>query len=203
MVGWEEYKIGRFCSRDKLYELQSRGYVMNRSEVVAKAMLVEVINRASKSPEMYSDGNDVLTEILRGLLYVAFYSDKVDVLKGLSNEEKDISHEIASAGVELNEQIVEFSQYSITLKDAYDVTESNFMNILQNHLKHDFPLPEHDLEKFSTCIFEFYQMVEIMLIVNNKPDLLEGLKSIFSDEERDYYDEIIECMNKGITQREE
>ena len=176
---------------------------MNRSEVVAKAMLVEVINRASKSPEMYSDGNDVLTEILRGLLYVAFYSDKVDVLKGLSNEEKDISQEIASAGVELNEQIVEFSQYSITLKDAYDVTESNFMNILQNHLKHDFPLPEHDLEKFSTCIFEFYQMVEIMLIVNNKPDLLEGLKSIFSDEERDYYDEIIECMNKGITQREE
>ena len=84
---------------------------MNRSEVVAKAMLVEVINRASKSPEMYSDGNDVLTEILRGLLYVAFYSDKVDVLKGLSNEEKDISQEIASAGVELNEQIVELSQY--------------------------------------------------------------------------------------------
>jgi len=176
---------------------------MNRSEVVAKAMLVEVINRASKTPERYSDGNDVLTEILRGLLYVAFYSDKVDILKGLTNEEKDISHEIASAGVELNEQIVQFSQYSITLKDAYDVTESNFMNILQNHLKHNFPNPEHDLEIFSTCMFEFYQMVEIMLLVNDRSDLLGGLKCIFSDKERELYDDIIKCMNKGITTRYE
>jgi hypothetical protein len=131
-------------------------------------------------------------------LYIALNQDDVDVLHGLTNKEKDIRESIAEAGIYIKDEIVRFAEHSILLKDAINTPHTNFMSIFHNQLQSKFIEPDQDFEGFLSQMFEIYQMVEIILNIQKREDLIEDLKDLFSEEEHQAFDMFIKIINLSI-----
>jgi hypothetical protein len=171
---------------------------MKQSEMIARILLNLELERTKDVDMTLINPVDTLGNLLRCLLYIALNQDDVEILHGLPNKEKDIRDSIAEAGIYIKDEIVRFAEHSILLKEAINTPQTNFMSIFHNQLKSKFIEPDQDFEGFLSQMFEIYQMVEIVLNIEKREDLIEDLKDLFSEEEHQAYDMFIKIINLSI-----
>ena len=171
---------------------------MKQSKIIARILLNLELERTKDIDLTLITPEDTFRDLLRCLLYIALNQDDVDVLHGLTNKEKDIRESIAEAGIYIKDEIVRFAEHSILLKDAINTPHTNFMSIFHNQLQSKFIEPDQDFEGFLSQMFEIYQMVEIILNIQKREDLIEDLKDLFSEEEHQAFDMFIKIINLSI-----
>lgn len=171
---------------------------MKQSKIIARILLHLELERTKDVDISLMDTEETFKNLLRCLLYIALNQDDVDILHGLTNKEKDIRDSIAEAGIYIKDEIVRFAVHSILLKDAINTPHTNFMSIFHNQLKSNFIEPDQDFEEFLSQMFEIYQMVEIVLNIEKREDLIEELNNLFSEEEHQAYDMFIKIINLSI-----
>ena len=171
---------------------------MKQSKIIARILLNLELERTKDIDLTLITPEDTFRNLLRCLLYIALNQDDVDVLHGLTNKEKDIRDSIAEAGIYIKDEIVRFAEHSILLKEAINTPQTNFMSIFHNQLKSKFIEPDQDFEGFLSQMFEIYQMVEIVLNIEKREDLIEDLKDLFSEEEHQAFDMFIKIINLSI-----
>ena len=171
---------------------------MKQSKIIARILLNLELERTKDIDLTLITPEDTFRDLLRCLLYIALNQDDVDVLHGLTNKEKDIRESIAEAGIYIKDEIVRFAEHSILLKEAINTPQTNFMSIFHNQLKSKFIRPDQDFEGFLSQMFEIYQMVEIVLNIEKREDLIEELKDLFSEIEKQAFDMFIKIINLSI-----
>jgi len=125
---------------------------------------------------------------LRCLLYVDLQRE---ISKDLPYEEWDIREYVAKTAGDLKDEIVKFARYCLTIKEAVNIPQSNFMTLFHNQKVDEFVYPEEDYEEFIIQMFEIYQTVEQTLKTENRIELIYGLLDMISKEKKTLFNGFI------------
>jgi len=144
---------------------------------------------------------DMFRFCLRCSQYISFHREEIDALNAMSVQEGlDQLEEIIVVATKNNvHEILAWTDSYISMKNQnVDLSSTHMTILLKEYLGEKYPNPDDDMNTFIVYMFQFYQSVDLVYKLDKYQDALEKMRSLFSDEEKESYQPVINKINATL-----
>lgn len=137
-----------------------------------------------------------IKHVQRTALYIALHSEEVHVLRTLNTSEFAIPFGIGITNINHSKTIHSICEYIIANEIFHEDAEHEIVRAVLFLLCKEEDIPELDYPVvFTQVMYDIFQMLRISCIISDRTDILEALKNVFSFEEHEEYQELIQYIN--------
>jgi hypothetical protein len=137
-----------------------------------------------------------IKHVQRTALYIALHTQEVHVLSRLNTSDFAIPFGIGITHINHTETIHTICEYVITNEVLHEDAEREIVRPVLFLLCREEELPELEYPvEFTQVMYDIFQMLRISCIISDRIDILEALKNVFSFEEHEEYQELIQYIN--------
>ena len=137
-----------------------------------------------------------IKHVQRTALYIALHSEEVHVLRALNTSEFAIPFGIGITNINHSKTIHSICEYIIANELFHKDAEHEIVRAVLFLLCKEEEIPELDYPVvFTQVMYDIFQMLRISCLISDRTDILEALKNVFSFEEHEEYQELIQYIN--------
>jgi hypothetical protein len=163
------------------------GDVMNAKEEVIYGIMQHVFD---------NEEHESLKHIRRTAMYLALHSDEVNVLKNLTTQDHSIQFGIANTIINNNETIHSICEYLIENNMLHEQAEQEIARTVLHFLCTEEEMPHIETTvEYAHIMYDIFQMMRLSFVIEDRIELIDAMKSVFTDEEHEEYQELIQYIN--------
>jgi len=157
-----------------------------------KEFIVDAIVNYGKQ----SQSENETKTVQRLALYLAVHAEDVDLIKDKSLSEFSISHPVGLYFTDNHEDIHALCEEIQEMRFEHENAARNIIRHVNNHLEKAGNIPAMQTKAdYVKHIYEIFHMLRIICIIRQRQDILNGLKLIFTEEEKERFSSYVSFLN--------
>ncbi len=190
-----EFIINNYAEEAEYIELKDislstnfpEGVAMNAKEEIVYAIIRHITG---------NDAEESMKQIQRSAMYIALHSDEVNVLRHLTTQDHSIQNGIAKTFINQNDTIHSVCEYLIDNDVLHEQAEQEIVRTVLHFVCNEDELqPIDNSMEYALIIYDVFQMMRISFVIEDRIELINAMKTVFSFEEHEEYQELIQYIN--------
>ena len=164
-----------------------KGDAMNAKEEVVFGIMQHITEYASI---------ESLKHIQRTAMYIALHSDQINVMKDHTTHDHAIQFGIANIFINNNETIHSICEHLIAHDVLHEQAQEEIVRTIFHFLcnEEEQPLIDNPID-YAHVVYDMFQMLRLSFVIEDRIELINAMKTVFSYEEHEEYQELIQYLN--------